>query len=288
MCHLQQLYAKYGDKGLVVLGFDASDDKQIALEMLRDNKATFPNIIDSSPAAMKVCFSDYQGAYGSAVPMSYVIDRDGKIVDGWYGYDEDEPKAIAAFQKVGGKLAESIRNEMQAEAAKSADTVNADAFKALQAGAKLAEQARQKAQAKTTKAVKTATTVKTANAVKSADAVAAAARQLFQAIRAVDYDRDWTSHDDWKRFPAQDVSYSVDRDYAGWVQWVCKKFKATPITDMQLGKVVQGGDGVPSVHFQLQLKGGEIIEGDLPFRWDADKKQWIARHGLDWHLQQKP
>jgi glutathione peroxidase-family protein len=56
MCHLQELYTKYKSKGLVVLGFDASDDKKIALQLLRENGATFPNILDSSDAAQKVCF----------------------------------------------------------------------------------------------------------------------------------------------------------------------------------------------------------------------------------------
>ena len=31
--------------------------------------------------------------------MSYIIDRDGKIVDAWYGVEEGEPRAIAALQK---------------------------------------------------------------------------------------------------------------------------------------------------------------------------------------------
>ena len=118
--------------------------------------------------------------------------------------------------------------------------------------------------------------------------MAVAAKRLFQAIRAADYDRDWTSNDEWKRFPAKDVGYTVARDYPGWVRWVCKRFKANPIIDVQLGKVASGADGSPTVHFQLQLKGGEIIEGDLPFRWDSKKKQWIGREGLDWHLQKKP
>jgi peroxiredoxin len=31
----------------------------------------------------------------SAVPMTYVIGRDGKVVDAWYGYEEDRaPKAL--------------------------------------------------------------------------------------------------------------------------------------------------------------------------------------------------
>ena len=43
MCHLQILHEKYKDKGLVILGFDFSDDKQIALDFLRENSATFPS-----------------------------------------------------------------------------------------------------------------------------------------------------------------------------------------------------------------------------------------------------
>jgi peroxiredoxin len=113
MCHLQELYAKYESKGLVILGFDAADDKQIALEMLLDNKATFPNIIDSSDAAIKVCFQQYQGRYGSAVPMNYIIDPEGKVMDAWYGGGREHPKAIAAIRKIGGPLAEAMRQESE-------------------------------------------------------------------------------------------------------------------------------------------------------------------------------
>ena len=103
MRHLQDLYTQYKDKGLVVLGFNCSDDKQIALEMLGENGVTFPNILDSSDAAQKVCFQAYQGKWGSAVPMSYVIDRDGKVVSAWYGYEEGHPKVKAFLEKMGIK-----------------------------------------------------------------------------------------------------------------------------------------------------------------------------------------
>jgi peroxiredoxin len=92
---------QYKDKGLVVLGFDCADDKQIAVEMLGENGVTFPNIIDSSDAAHKVCFQQYQGKWGSAVPMSYVIDREGKVVNAWYGYEEGHPKVKAFLEKMG-------------------------------------------------------------------------------------------------------------------------------------------------------------------------------------------
>jgi hypothetical protein len=279
MCHLQELYAKYSDKGFVVIGCDVADDKKIALEMLRDNKVTFPNIIDSSDAAINVCFRDYQRFGRSAVPMSYVIGRDGRIVDAWYGYEEGEPRTIAAMKKVGGELAESIARENQKEAAKSSQPVIDDAIEAMKAGGEVktgGEVAKDKPR------------VVPPITAASAAAVAAAARRLFDAMRDADYDRDWTTGDDWKQFPAKDVGYRPDRDSQGWVRWVCKNFKANAIADVRLGKVVAGGDGSPTVYYELHLKDGKTLKGDLPFAWDATKKQWIAQKALDWHLQKKP
>jgi hypothetical protein len=109
MCHLQRLYASYQSKGLVILGFDASDDKKIAMEMLQANGVTFPNIIDSSAAAHKVCFQQYQRGCGSAVPMSYLIDREGKVLAAWYGYEKGHLQAMAALKKAGGELGEAVR-----------------------------------------------------------------------------------------------------------------------------------------------------------------------------------
>ncbi len=126
MRHLQQLHARFGDKGLVILGLDCADDKNIALEMLRDNGATFPNVIDSSDAAHKVCFQQYQGKWGSAVPMSYIIDRDGKVVSAWYGGKESHPKALAALEKLGGELAEAIRQEIGASGANTKASSDAE------------------------------------------------------------------------------------------------------------------------------------------------------------------
>ncbi len=123
-----------------------------------------------------------------------------------------------------------------------------------------------------------------ATAAAAAEKITATAQRLFQAIRAADYDHDWTKTGDWKWFPAKDVQY-VARDRAGWVRWTCKKFKTNAITDVRLGKVVPNGGGAPTLHFELQLKQGQRLRGDLPFRWDSEKKQWIAEQGLDWHLR---
>jgi peroxiredoxin len=108
MRHLQELFVKYRDKGLVILGFNSADDKKIALDFMAENKATFPTILDASDAAQKVQFQGYRG---SGVPLNYIVGRDGKIVDAWYGYERGHRRAKAALQKTGGDLAEAMRRD---------------------------------------------------------------------------------------------------------------------------------------------------------------------------------
>lgn len=85
----------------MVLGFNCSDDKQIALDFLRENSATFPNILDSSDAATRTGFEGYKM---SGVPLNYIIDREGKVVDAWYGYEKGHKRAKAALEKLGLEL----------------------------------------------------------------------------------------------------------------------------------------------------------------------------------------
>lgn len=49
---------------------------------------TFPNVLDSSETATRAMlqYETLEGITG-AVPMTYIIGRDGKVVDAWYGYD---------------------------------------------------------------------------------------------------------------------------------------------------------------------------------------------------------
>lgn len=101
MRHLQKLYEKYKNKDVVILGFNCADDKKIALDFMRENSATFPNILDSSHAAGKVYHRDYRGM---GVPLNYIIDRKGTIVDSWYGYEEGHKRAKEALEKLGVEL----------------------------------------------------------------------------------------------------------------------------------------------------------------------------------------
>ena len=93
------MYQKHQKHGLVVLGFNGADDRKIALDYMKANEVTFPNIIESSEAADKAV-AQYETLGGmSAVPMTYVIGRDGKVVDAWYGYEPSRTQQ--ALKKLG-------------------------------------------------------------------------------------------------------------------------------------------------------------------------------------------
>ena len=77
-----------------MLGVNTADDRKIALDYMKANEVTFPNILDASDAANRAV-SQYETLGGmSAVPMTYVIGRDGKVVDAWYGYEEDRARKV--------------------------------------------------------------------------------------------------------------------------------------------------------------------------------------------------
>lgn len=95
---LQELYTKTKDQGFVVLAVNVSDDRKLTLEFLQKEGITLPTILDTSEAADKVCTQDYGSG---AVPMNFVIDGEGIVVDGWIGYEEGNTRAAAALKKVG-------------------------------------------------------------------------------------------------------------------------------------------------------------------------------------------
>jgi peroxiredoxin len=78
----------------VVLGVNPSDDRKIALDYLKQNQVTFPNVLDSSDAANRAMM-EYETLRGmSAVPMTYLIGRDGKVVEAWYDYHEGRAEKV--------------------------------------------------------------------------------------------------------------------------------------------------------------------------------------------------
>jgi peroxiredoxin len=98
--HLQELYEKCKDKDMMILGFNCFDDREIAMNFIRDNSVTFANILDSSYATKKLIFDGYRNR-SQIAPLSYIIDREGKVADAWYGYDKDHKRIITLLKKSG-------------------------------------------------------------------------------------------------------------------------------------------------------------------------------------------
>ena len=100
--HLERLHRRYKNKGLVILGFNCADDKKIVLNLFKKDSVSFLNIVDTSETAHKIYLTDYQKLKGMhAVPFNYIIDKDGKIVDAWYG--DDVERGLQAIEKLGIK-----------------------------------------------------------------------------------------------------------------------------------------------------------------------------------------
>lgn len=81
--HLQRIWERYGSRGVVVVGVNIQDREDPARAFLRRFAQTFPNGMDRSGTIS----IDY-GVYG--VPETFVIDRQGRIVDKHAGAVTDE------------------------------------------------------------------------------------------------------------------------------------------------------------------------------------------------------
>ncbi len=101
----QQLHHEYKDKGLTALGFNCTDDRRIARAFVRENSVTFPSVLDASETAARVVRVGYGNKVG-LLPLNYIIDPQGKVVDGWFGSEQDPERVLAALKAAGLELAQ--------------------------------------------------------------------------------------------------------------------------------------------------------------------------------------
>jgi peroxiredoxin len=86
--HFVDLQRKYGDKGLTVIGISLDEQSpEVVKKFVRQFGVTYPIVIGNQKVA---------DAYGGidAIPTTFVIDRQGRIVNQHMGYDDK-----AAFEK---------------------------------------------------------------------------------------------------------------------------------------------------------------------------------------------
>ncbi len=101
----QQLHHEYQDQGLAILGFNGTDYRRIARAFLRENSVTFPTVLDSSEAAARLIRTGYGNKTG-LLPLNYIIDPQGRVVDRWFGQDQDPERVLAALAEAGLELAQ--------------------------------------------------------------------------------------------------------------------------------------------------------------------------------------
>ena len=71
-----------------MLGVNTTDKREFVEQALAKYELKFSNIYDTSTEAVDAirAYEDF----GPAAPLTYVIDRDGKVVKAWYGYDKEK------------------------------------------------------------------------------------------------------------------------------------------------------------------------------------------------------
>lgn len=117
-------------------------------------------------------------------------------------------------------------------------------------------------------------------AVEHPEVIVDVAKGLFDAIRNADY----SNPSDWRDFPDPEHEYQARQWIDKWVKWICENFKRNPIEVVQLGEVF-ATNGLPTVPYKLTLKDGAVLEGNLPFFYNAQSGRWTGTGGLDWHLK---
>jgi peroxiredoxin len=98
---LQKLEEKYRARGLIVLPFNSSDDPALIRAFLAERQISLPSVADTSSAAREIFSKKYQVASSSAMPLNYVIDREGRVADAWYGYRKGDARGERALRRLG-------------------------------------------------------------------------------------------------------------------------------------------------------------------------------------------
>jgi cytochrome c biogenesis protein CcmG/thiol:disulfide interchange protein DsbE len=92
--YLEQLWRERGGSGLVVVGLDAKDFRRDARSFMRKYDLTFPVVYDGPGTTLE--------GYGvTGFPETFVIDRDGRVVEAFVGAvnsDDDRSRLRAAVE----------------------------------------------------------------------------------------------------------------------------------------------------------------------------------------------
>jgi peroxiredoxin len=89
--HTEELYQKYKDKGLVVIGVHSKDGADSIELFLQKNKVHFPIVVDAGETAERYAVN--------AWPTYFLIDKGGKVAWGFKNDAPDEKRIEALLEK---------------------------------------------------------------------------------------------------------------------------------------------------------------------------------------------
>lgn len=94
MPSMEALYARYKDRGFEILAVNCQESRTDVSSFMESNNLSLPVVLDSD--------GKVSGAYGvQAIPSSFIINREGKIIIRLVGsIDWDTPKIHAAMEKL--------------------------------------------------------------------------------------------------------------------------------------------------------------------------------------------
>jgi thiol-disulfide isomerase/thioredoxin len=84
---MQGLYTRHRQKGLEIVAVCMDKDRKAALAFIKENKATFPVVFDSTGALAKRFNLE-------AMPTSFLYGRDGRLVSKHLGFDKDKTDSL--------------------------------------------------------------------------------------------------------------------------------------------------------------------------------------------------
>ncbi|MEP6756593.1 MAG: TlpA disulfide reductase family protein [Chthonomonadales bacterium] len=101
MPHIEKVYQSVKDQNVVVLGVCVWDEKKPYEEWVPANKSKYTFKFAFDPAG-RAANNIAGGMYNvSGIPTTYIIDKDGKIVEAVVGYQDGDTRVESALKKVG-------------------------------------------------------------------------------------------------------------------------------------------------------------------------------------------
>ena len=83
---MQAMYAELKRQGLEIIGVNLGDTPKEVESVIAKSKLTFPMVIDEKGKGETTRFSQEYGV--DAIPATYIIGKDGKLIARFFGYDE--------------------------------------------------------------------------------------------------------------------------------------------------------------------------------------------------------